>query len=88
METISEDTKINLSPRNFIFMAGLIGTFVSMYFTLQSQIEEAKTLPAQDQEVKEAVIKTSNELTFIKQEITEIKGQLQTMEERLYELQK
>ena len=59
-----------------------------MYFTLQSQIEEAKTLPAQDQEVKEAVIKTSNELTFIKQEITEIKGQLQTMEERLYELQK
>ena len=58
-----------------------------MYFTLQSQIEEAKTLPAQDQEVKEAVIKTSNELTFIKEEITEIKGQLQIMEERLYELQ-
>ena len=77
MGTISEDTKINLSPRNFIFIAGLIGTFVSMYFTLQAQIEEAKTLPAQDQEVKEAVIKTSNELTFIKEEITEIKGQLQ-----------
>ena len=88
METISEETKIKLSPRNFIFIAGLIGTFVSMYFTLQSQIEEAKTLPAQDQEVKEAVIKTSNELTFIKEEITEIKGQLQIMEERLYELQK
>ncbi|MAN64922.1 MAG: hypothetical protein CMI60_23555 [Parvibaculum sp.] len=88
METISEDTKIKLSPRNFIFMAGGIGTFVRMYFTLQAQIEEAKTLPAQDQEVKEAVIKTSNELTFIKEEITEIKGQLQIMEERLYELQK
>ena len=58
-----------------------------MYFTLQSQIEEAKTLPVQDQEVKEAVIKTSNELTFIKEEITDIKGQLQTMENRLYELQ-
>jgi len=87
METISENTKIKLSPRNFIFIAGLIGTFVSMYFTLQAQIEEAKELPAQDQEVKEAVIKTSNELTFIKEEITDIKGQLQTMENRLYELQ-
>ena len=87
METISEDTKIKLSPRNFIFIAWLIGTFVSMYFSLQSQIEEAKQLPAQDREVKEAVIKTSNELTFIKEEITDIKGQLQIMEERLYELQ-
>ena len=87
METISEDTKIKLSPRNFIFIAGLIGTFVSMYFSLQSQIEEAKELPVQDREVKEAVIKTSNELSFIKQEITDIKGQLHIMEERLYELQ-
>lgn len=87
MEMISEDTKIKLSPRNFIFIAGLIGTFVSMYFSLQSQIEEAKELPVQDQEVKRAVIKTYNELSFIKQEITDIKGQLQIMEERLYELQ-
>jgi hypothetical protein len=58
-----------------------------MYYSLQAQIEDAKQLPAQDQEVKEAVIKTSNELTFIKEEITDIKGQLQIMEERLYELQ-
>jgi hypothetical protein len=58
-----------------------------MYFSLQSQIEEAKQLPVQDQEVKEAVIKTSNELQFIKEEITEIKGQLQIMDDRLYELQ-
>ena len=87
METISESTKIKLSPKNFIFIVGLVTTFVSMYFSLQSQIEEAKQLPAQDREVKEAVIKTSNELTFIKQEITDIKGQLQVMENRLYELQ-
>ena len=87
METISESTKIKLSPKNFIFIIGLVTTFVSMYYSLQAQIEDAKQLPAQDQEVKEAVIKTSNELTFIKEEITDIKGQLQIMEERLYELQ-
>ncbi len=87
METISESTKIKLSPKNFIFIVGLVTTFVSMYYSLQAQIEDAKQLPAQDQQVKEAVIKTSNELTFIKEEITDIKGQLQIMEERLYELQ-
>jgi hypothetical protein len=87
METISESTKIKLSPKNFIFIVGLVTTFVSMYYSLQAQIEDAKQLPVQDREVKEAVIKTSNELTFIKEEITDIKGQLQIMEERLYELQ-
>ena len=87
METISESTKIKLSPKNFVFIVGLVTTFVSMYYSLQAQIEEAKQLPVQDREVKEAVIKTSNELTFIKEEITDIKGQLQIMEERLYELQ-
>lgn len=87
METISESTKIKLTPKNFIFIVGLVTTFISMYFSLQSQIEEAKQLPVQDREVKEAVIKTSNELTFIKEEIKDIKGQLQVMDERLYELQ-
>ncbi len=84
---LSENTKIKLSPRNFIFIIGLVATFVSMYYSLQAQIEEAKYLPPTNEEVNEAVIKTSNELEFIKSEITEIKGQLQVMDERLYEMQ-
>ncbi len=84
---LSENTKIKLSPRNFIFIIGLVATFVSMYYSLQAQIDDAKQLPPRDKEVDRAVIKTSNEIEFIKGEITDIKGQLQIMEERLYEMQ-
>ncbi len=85
---LSEDTKINLSPRNFLFIVGLVATFVSMYFKLHAEVEDAKLLPPRDTRVDAAIINTSNEIEFIKSEIKDIKGQLNTMEERLYELQK
>jgi hypothetical protein len=87
MSQINEKTKINLSPRNFLFIVGLVATFVSMYFQLHAEVEDAKRLPLRDSTVDAAIIKTSNEIEFIKAEIGEIKGQLQTMEQRLYELQ-
>ncbi len=87
MSQINEKTKINLSPRNFLFIVGLVATFVSMYFQLHAEVEDAKRLPLRDSTVDAAIIKTSNEIEFIKAEIAEIKGQLQTMEQRLYELQ-
>lgn len=85
---LSEDTKINLSPRNFLFIVGLVATFVSMYFKLHAEVEDAKLLPPRDTRVDAAIINTSNEIEFIKSEIKDIKGQLNIMEERLYELQK
>ena len=85
---LSEETKINLSPKNLLFIIGLVATFVSMYFKLHAEVEEAKLLPRRDTQVDSAIIKTSSEIEFIKSEIKHIKGQLNTMEERLYELQK
>jgi hypothetical protein len=85
---LSEDTKINLSPKNLLFIIGLVATFVSMYFKLHAEVEDAKLLPPRDTKVDSAIIKTSSEIEFIKSEIKHIKGQLNTMEERLYELQK
>ncbi len=85
---LSEDTKINLSPKNLLFIIGLVATFVSMYFKLHAEVEDAKLLPPRDTQVDSAIIKTSSEIEFIKSEIKHIKGQLNTMEERLYELQK
>jgi hypothetical protein len=85
---LSEDTKINLSPKNLLFIIGLVATFVSMYFKLHAEVEDAKLLPPRDTQVDAAIIKTSSEIEFIKSEIKHIKGQLNTMEERLYELQK
>jgi len=85
---LSEETKINLSPKNLLFIIGLVATFVSMYFKLHAEVEDAKLLPPRDTQVDSAIIKTSSEIEFIKSEIRHIKGQLNTMEERLYELQK
>jgi hypothetical protein len=85
---LSEETKINLSPKNLLFIIGLVATFVSMYFKLHAEVEDAKLLPPRDTKVDSAIIKTSSEIEFIKSEIRHIKGQLNTMEERLYELQK
>jgi hypothetical protein len=59
-----------------------------MYFKLHAEVEDAKLLPPRDTQVDSAIIKTSSEIEFIKSEIKHIKGQLNTMEERLYELQK
>ncbi len=87
MSQINEKTKINLTPKNLLFIIGLVATFVSMYFKLHAEVEDAKRLPARDVQVDNAIIKTSNEIEFIKSEIAEIKGQLQTMENRLYQLQ-
>jgi len=49
--------------------------------------EDAKLLPKRDIQVDAAIIKTSNEIEHIKDEINYIKIKLNTMEERLYELQ-
>jgi hypothetical protein len=84
---LSEETKINLSPKNLLFIIGLVATFVSMYFKLHAEVEDAKLLPPRDTQVDAAIIKTSSEIEFIKSEIKHIKGQLNTMEERLYKLQ-
>jgi len=87
MSQINEKTKINLTPKNLLFIIGLVTTFVSMYFKLHAEVEDAKRLPARDVQVDAAIIKTSNEIEFIKSEIVEMKSQLQVMEQRLYQLQ-
>ena len=87
MSHINEKTKINLTPKNLLFIIGLVTTFVSMYFKLHAEGEDAKRLPARDVQVDAAIIKTSNEIEFIKSEIVEMKSQLQVMEQRLYQLQ-
>lgn len=84
---LSEKTKINLSPKNFVFIICLVATFVGTYYSLQAQIEDAKRMPPRDVKVDTAIVQTYGQLDFIKSEIVEIKGQLQVMEQRLYELQ-
>ena len=45
MSKISEDTEVKLDLKGIIKIVVLTATFVGMYYTLQSDIEEAKSLP-------------------------------------------
>ena len=89
MSKLSEQTKIDLTPKNLVTIILLVISMTGMYYSLQAQIQEAKLLPVQapiNSEITDALLTTNTELEFIKQELSDVKQQLQIMEERLYEL--
>ena len=86
MTILSEDTKVSLSPKNFITVVVLIASFVGMYYTLQADIQEARELPAPTQVPTEQMIQIQKELTFIKTEMLEMKGTLNRLDDRIYQL--
>tara|TARA_R100001510_G_C7653774_1_gene212198 strand:+ start:2166 stop:2432 length:267 start_codon:yes stop_codon:yes gene_type:complete len=88
MTIISEDTKVSLSPKNFITIIVLIVSFVGMYYTLQADIQEAKELPEPTQVPTEQMIQIQKELTFIKTEMLEMKETLNRLDDRIYSLKK
>lgn len=86
MTILSEDTKVSLSPKNFITVVVLIASFVGMYYTLQADIQEARELPAPTQVPTEQMIQIQKELTFIKTEMLEMKETLNRLDDRIYQL--
>jgi len=86
MTTISEDTRFNLSPKNFFTILVLVASFVGMYYTLQADIQEAKELPEPSQVPTEQMIQIQKELTFIKTEMLEMKETLNRLDDRIYQL--
>ena len=86
MDSINEKTRINLTTKDMVSLCLVVVFVVGVYFSLKAQIDEAKELPIMDEELKRAIVKTSTELEYIKAEIKEIKNKLNTMEQRLYEI--
>jgi Tfp pilus assembly protein PilO len=85
---LSERTKITFTPANLLSLVTTVVAVTGIWFHLNSQIEEAKKLPKNENDkiVREAVLKMDADMQYIKEEITEIKSRLNKMEERLYEL--
>lgn len=93
---ISESTKVQLDLKTIgmivFFSISLAGT----YFTLQAQIQQAMLEPApevskiefsyKDQLTRSVVEGVQSDVNTIKDDISEIKANLERMEERLYEL--
>ena len=87
---LNEDTSFKLSIKTIIALGFGIATIVGMWFALQADIAEAKTLPAPpDPEVtrmefdmKDQMIR--NTIMDTQKDVEEIKGTLEKIEDKLY----
>jgi len=88
---ISEGTKITLDLKTIGILLFTISVVIGMWFTLQSDIEEAKELPKpsitrteydlKDELIRQTIMDTQEDVESILRELEKIDG-------RLYELQK
>jgi len=88
---LSEDTAVQISLKTLGGIAFLIFTLVGMWFTLQSDIAEAKLLPEpldpeitrmefdmKDQLIRQTIMSTQ-------EDVKEIKDDLKAIKQKLYE---
>ena len=88
---LSEDTSLNISIKTLAGIAFGIVTLVGMWFTLQSDIADAKELPLppdpevtrmefdmKDQLIRQTIMSTQ-------EDVTEIKDDIKMIKEKLYE---
>ncbi len=87
---LSEKTKLTFTIGNLITLVTTVFFIAGVWYHLDAQIKEAKTLPKQknDKIVRETIIHMDANMQYIKEEIVEIKERLNQMEERLYELKR
>tara|TARA_R100000697_G_scaffold6521_4_gene12056 strand:+ start:2022 stop:2300 length:279 start_codon:yes stop_codon:yes gene_type:complete len=91
VKELNEDTSFKISIKTLGGIAALIATLVGMWFTLQSDIAEAKELPAppdpevtrmefdmKDQMIRQTIMTTQ-------EDVQEIKKSIEKIEEKLYE---
>ncbi len=88
---VSEETKITLDLKTIGIILFFVATVIGMWFTLQSDIEEAKELPLpvidrieydlKDELIRQTIMDTQDDVDKILEELEKI-------DERLYEIQK
>ena len=87
---LNEDTGFNISIKTLIGIGAAMATIISMWFMLQSDIADAKELPApvdpevtrmefdmKDQMIRQTIITTQ-------EDVKEIKKTLEKIEDKLY----
>tara|TARA_Y100000356_G_C11256394_1_gene290474 strand:+ start:621 stop:905 length:285 start_codon:yes stop_codon:yes gene_type:complete len=86
---LSEESKVQISLKTLGGIAFLIATLVGMWFTLQADIAEAKTLPEplppevtrmeydmKDQLIRQTIMTTQEDVTEIKDDIKRIEEKI------------
>ena len=88
---LNEDTGFNISIKTLIGIGAAMATIISMWFMLQSDIADAKELPAptdpevtrmefdmKDQMIRQTIMTTQ-------EDVKEIKNTLEKIEDKIYE---
>jgi len=83
MKQLNEDTSFNISIKTLAGIAALIFTLVGMWFTLQSDISEAKELPKPEISKMEFDMKDVN----IRQSIKNTEKNVEKLEERMIRME-
>ena len=86
---LNEETSFKISIKTLAGIAVLIFTLVGMWFTLQSDIDEAKELPKPDVTRMEFDMKDQNirqSITHTEKTVDEIKEDIQRIEDKIDEL--
>ena len=83
---ISEDMGFKISIKTLIAIGAAMATVISMYFMLQSDIADAKELPApdvtrmefdmKDQMIRQTIMTTQEDVTEIKEDIKRIEEKI------------
>ena len=86
---VSENTMFKLSVKTLIALFVVISSFIGVYYSLASQIEEAKNLPKQDISRNEIDLKLnliSNTVMSNAEKLEKMDAQMDKLEERVFEL--
>ncbi len=87
---IGEDTKVTLDLKTIGLIIGGAVSLATLYFTLQADIALAKELPVPvidrvEYDLKDELIRQT--IMDTQEDVEEIKGTIEKIDERLYELQ-
>ena len=88
---INEETKITLDLKTIGILLFTVATVIGMWFTLQSDIDEAKELPLPpidriEYDLKDELIRQT--IMDTQEDVESILEKMEKLEERLYELSK
>ncbi len=84
---IGENTEFKLELKTIISIIVLTSTFMGMYYTLQGDIEEAKTLPPAQIERLEYDLKREwmeTHIINLEKEVKDLKQELKQVEKQLH----
>ena len=90
---VSKDSKFTLSLESIVTGVVTLGMVIGMWFTLQSDIEEAKELPKpevgrteydlKDQMIRNTIIETQKDVTEVKEQQKEMREDVKSIERLL-----